>query len=82
MQNMLNQLKSKTTWGSILIALSFVPQLKEISEYLVAAGVALGGAGVAHKLDKIKEAAQPTYDSPPPQPPKSQPGMLREGNGF
>ena len=63
MKNFLNIFKSKTVWGSVLLGASFLPQLYDYKEILQAGGVALGGVGVAHKLDKIKDASNTTTDA-------------------
>ena len=65
MNNILKQFKSKTVWGSIMIAAANIPQLAPFSVILTTIGTALAGAGVAHKLDKIKEAVKaPVVESP------------------
>lgn len=58
MNKFLSIFKSKTVWGSIFLGASFLPQLYDYKEILQAGGVALGGVGVAHKLDKIKTATE------------------------
>jgi hypothetical protein len=58
MKNILNQLKSKTVWGGLLLAAANIPKLAPFAPMLTTVGTALAGAGVAHKLDKIKEAVK------------------------
>jgi hypothetical protein len=53
---MFRKIPFKTIGGSVLIALSFIPKFAAFAPYLLASGTALGGVGVADKLDKIKEA--------------------------
>jgi hypothetical protein len=64
MKNILNQLKSKTVWGGLLLAAANIPKLAPYSSMLTMFGTALAGAGVAHKLDKIKEAIKAPVENP------------------
>lgn len=57
MNTFLNLVKSKTVWGSVLLGVSGLPQLYDYKDILQAGGTILAGAGVAHKLDKIKDTA-------------------------
>lgn len=50
---------SKTVWGTIILSVSFVPQLAPYEPILRPIGTALAGVGVADKLDRIREAANP-----------------------
>lgn len=56
MNKVLGFLKSKTVWGTVLYAGSLTPWGAPFAGILQPAGIALGGVGVAHKLDKIKDA--------------------------
>ena len=62
MKNIFKQLKSKTVWGGILLAAANIPRLEPFAAILNTVGTALAGAGVAHKLDKIKEAVKAPID--------------------
>lgn len=55
-------LKSKTVWGSVIYGASYIPALAPVAPLLQAGGVALSGVGVAHKLDKIKDAVSASSD--------------------
>jgi hypothetical protein len=57
MDRILKMLRSKTVWGSIILAASQWPGLSDYADYLKPIGMLLMGTGVAHKLDKIHEAA-------------------------
>lgn len=52
-KKLLGWVKSKTVWGAVAIAASFV--LPDHADVLKAIGTTIGGAGVADKLDRIKE---------------------------
>lgn len=56
MNKLLALAKSKTVWGSLLLAASFAPQLAPYAGTLHVVGTGLAGVGVADKLDKIKAA--------------------------
>ncbi len=56
-KELLGLLKSKMVWGGIILGCAQLATFADYRAQLMAIGIGLLGAGAAHKLDKIKDAA-------------------------
>jgi hypothetical protein len=57
MDSLLTLLRSKTVYGALLIGAAQLPMFVDYRDQMMGIGLGLFGVGIAHKLDKIKDAA-------------------------
>ena len=58
MYALLQLVKSKMVWGAIIIGAAQLQTFYDYRDQLMAIGIALLGAGAAHKLDKINASVK------------------------
>jgi hypothetical protein len=58
MDAFLQLIRSKTVWGAIIIGVAQLQTFSDYRDQLMAVGIGLLGAGIAHKLDKINTSVK------------------------